>query len=152
MSKKDMDLINQFASIIANKYNLDQNDLIETWNNASKEYIKLSKIELQNLCKEKGLKVSGTKTDLMLRLQGGEVEVKKTTKKKHIPLILQKILHHAPKINVKRNQHGNYEDPDTHLCFSESSMKVIGKQLDDGTMGELSEEDKLLCDRNMFEY
>ncbi len=161
MSKKDMDLITQFASIISKKYNLNADDLVQLWTEETKDYIKLSKIDLQKMCKEKGLKVSGSKAELMLRIQnGGAVgdaqpqQLKSSKKKasvKTMPLIIQKIVKNAPQINVKRNQFGNYEDPETHFVFSETTMKVLGKQNPNGLVQPLDEADKQICESRMFD-
>lgn len=155
------DKVTKFIHAIAERYSIPVNDLFDLLPSPSSSsldshptpiYEKMTAVELKKLCKEKGLKVSGTKADLIQRLKDPTPLVTNSKKKKNeVPLIHKKILHNAKTINVKRNQFGRYEDPSTNFVFSDTTMKVIGKQLEDGTVGELSEEDLLLCDQMLLE-
>lgn len=55
-------------------------------------------------------------------------------------------------IQIKKNQFENYEHPETKLVFDKETRQVIGKQQDDGTISELTEEDIQKCDQFKFSY
>ena len=55
------------------------------------------------------------------------------------------------KISVNRNQFGNYEHPETGLVFN-TSLIVIGKQRDDGSVDTLTESDIDSCNQFKFKY
>lgn len=110
------------------------------------ELQKLKLVELKALCKEKGLPVSGTKTELIERITTGtttETKPKKQpTSKKQPKNILTKPVFthlepHRQPIVIQRNIHGNFEHLETHLVFN-PSKKVYGVQLEDGMIRALS--------------
>jgi hypothetical protein len=117
------------------------------------ELSKLKLAELKALCKEKSLPVSGTKSDLIQRLSGGTIESKPKSKpkSKHTPALLQRpvfqqFLDKKP-IIIKRNIHGNFEHPETHLVFSQNK-KIIGVQNSSGHIDPLSIQDL----QNVYKY
>ena len=55
-------------------------------------------------------------------------------------------------IQIKKNEHGNYEHPETKLVFSREEKKVIGRQLNDGTVAALTSDDIDICDQFKFTY
>ena len=180
LSKAVDNIIHAYIQNIAEKYNLDPNDLLKDWENSEniedkstptsskKELdpnylIKCLKPELVKLCKERGLKCTGTKTDLIAILQGGKVSSKNNTPKKSSekktnkkPLdtceVLSKIQANIPVVAIRKNAFGNLEDPRTSLVFDRKSKKVIGKQNSNGTVEELTKEDIDVCNKEKYEY
>jgi len=119
--------------------------------------LKCNKAELVAMCKAHGHKCSGTKSVLMSRLLGKEAPTKKKTspKKKKQPEktpIAKKLSANIPNILIRRNQFNNYEHPETGLVFDNKDRIVIGKQNDDGTVDDLTEEDIDQCNGFKFKY
>jgi hypothetical protein len=90
--------------------------------------------DLKSRCKTKGLAVSGTKAELIARLQGEAPPAKRaktTASKKPSPTaflqkpVFQTYLTRDP-IVIKRNAHGHFVHPSTGLVFSETTKKVVG--------------------------
>ena len=118
--------------------------------------------ELKAICKQLKLTVGGKKQDLVDRIlksrQNGSqntTETKQETtsdkpKKKRSPNRMPNIP--VSSIQIKKNDHGNYEHPETKLVFSREEKTVIGKQKDDGTISVLTEEDIELCNQFKFTY
>jgi hypothetical protein len=127
-----------------------------------KKLSKMKKPQLQQLCRDKGYIIKGTKSVLIQRLLGTEIEKKKTNlsgvkkkktkSKKSISDILQKIIHSSDTIHIRRNSYDNYEHPETGLVFDTITKKVIGHQLDDGRIGGLTSQDIELCKYHNFQY
>lgn len=119
--------------------------------------LKCTKAELSALCKKHGHFCSGTKSVLIGRLLGKEVKStpKKRTQKKKAkeePPVIKKLTANIPNINIRRNKFNNYEHPESKLVFDNASKKVIGKQNDDGSIDELTEEDIDTCNAFKFKY
>ena len=122
--------------------------------------------ELKAICKQLKLTVGGKKQDLIDRIlksrQNGSqnglqntTETKQETtsdkpKKKRSPNRMPNIP--VSSIQIKKNEHGNYEHPETKLVFNREERAVIGKQKDDGTIGVLTEEDIEVCNQFKFTY
>jgi hypothetical protein len=54
---------------------------------------------------------------------------------------------------ARLNRHGKYEFGKTGLIFkSQTEIYIIGKQLDNGTVVKLSDEDKDLCKKHKLRY
>ena len=122
---------------------------------------KSTKVELIALCKSRGLKTVGTKDVLVNRLLGKEdTEVKtekketKTEKKetKKEQNVVEKISASIPTIAVRRNRFGRFEHAETRLVFDQVNRVVIGKQEDDGSLSDLTEDDIELCKKFKFMY
>ena len=130
-----------------------------------------NKAELSALCKAKGCKCTGTKAALIDRLLGREngPEPKKTSdsKKKAEPTkkttkktdratasleVVKKLTADIPVIPLRRNAHGNLVHPETSLVFDKKLNMVVGKQEDDGTVSELTDDDIEACKRFKFKY
>lgn len=123
-----------------------------------------NKTELVAHCKQRKLKCSGTKDELISRLtnSGGEtttekkvekvekVESSNTKKTETKASVLSKIVEN--KIPIRRNQFGNYEHPPTSLVFDKVTKKIIGKQNDNGSVDDLTPEDIDMCNQYSFEY
>jgi hypothetical protein len=129
--------------------------------------------ELKALCKANKLSTSGKKQDLIDKLVSistgagdnsgnnainqnpvvskvGDVETPVPRKKKRSPNRMPNIP--ISSIQIKKNQFENYEHPETKLVFDKETRQVIGKQQDDGTISELTEEDIQKCDQFKFSY
>lgn len=114
--------------------------------------------ELKTLCKEKGLPVSGTKTELIERLSGEATPAKSARKPPVKPAknvkptstlqkpVFQKFLDQKPMV-IKRNIHGNFEHLETRLVFS-SHKKIIGVQNPSGEIDPLTVDDL----QNVYKY
>lgn len=141
-----------------------------------KEYQTKKKPELIQLCKDRGLAVSGNKIDLIGRLLGKSAPVKKNTasqgtkksteakggaskdsSKKPIHSTeystnnaIEKARESAPfAFCIKRNVYGNFEHPETHLVFHPETKQVIGRQ-EGETLVKLSFEDVKVCEHYNF--
>jgi hypothetical protein len=174
-------VIQTFISNVSTKYNLDNDELNAIWTGNNKQsntpkvvsfpevdvspdfLLKCNKAELTALCKQKGCKCSGTKTDLISRLLGKEDTKKaedtkkpKTTSKKSTPReispIEKKLVANIPNILVKRNKYNNYEHPETGLVFNNETKTVIGKQNKNGSVDDLSEDDIDQCNAFKFKF
>jgi hypothetical protein len=175
--------VKNYISYISKVYELDEKQLLDIWHgqknllekteNIHEEIIeevveepsdpekllKCSKAELVGLCKSRGLKCSGKKSDLLTRLLGKDVQPEKKSKKKkpkkvtiETTKIFKKINVNIPTIQIRKNQFGNYEHPETGFVFSKEGKFVIGKQLSDGEISDLSTEDIDLCNKYKFSF
>lgn len=184
--------VNNFIRQIAIKYNLDQNELMSEWDGTTTSKIKApvnksstqdtapstgdnmdeatlsqyKKADLQALCRQKALKCTGTKEQLIGYLLGKdsastsvktppkkEAPVKKVIEAKSISTpVAKKLTSSIPTVAIRRNQHGNHEHPDTSLVFDKKTKKAIGKQNEDGTIDDLTPEDIDICNQWKFQY
>jgi hypothetical protein len=117
--------------------------------------------ELKAMCKARKLMCGGKKQDLIDRLtpllnNSSESSAHNSPpppapkKKKRSPNRMPQIP--ISSIQIKKNEHNNYEHPETKLIFDKESKQVIGRQQDDGTISTLTEEDIQLCDQFKFSY
>jgi hypothetical protein len=127
---------------------------------------------LKAICKAKNLRFSGTKTELLNRIldanragpsgsSGPDVKSEakaepkskaKAAAKKPEPSILKKLTQTASKIVIKRNSFDNYEHVDTHFVFNRDDQIVIGKQMPDGMVIDLDDDDIETCKKYNFDY
>lgn len=66
--------------------------------------------------------------------------------------ITQKLMSKIPIRQIRKNQFGNMEHPETQLVFDGDTKTVIGKQNDDGSVDPLTAEDIDTCNRFKFEF
>lgn len=163
--------IQTYIARISKQYNINENELKSIWsgnselttepkakpeNKEKSELDNLNKQELIKLCKDKGLKSTGTKADMIQRLTNGETApVKKQQTRPEIasaPTVIQKITATIPNVSIRRNQFGNFEHSDTSLVFNNKTKKVIGKQNNSGTVDNLTPEDIETCKQHKFQY
>nr|QBK85302.1 MAG: SAP domain protein [Iridovirus LCIVAC01] len=171
--------INNYCKEIAKQYDLNCQELLNIWHGTcpnQKEVVKgdetlfnptpeqlvtYNKAQLVALCKDRNLKVSGKKSDLINRLAGNGNEeqkpiAKKKSKKKTSDSeqseVIKKLNEKREPIQIIRNDFGNYEHLDTKLVFDRESQLVIGVQKADGTIGPLTESDIENCDKYKFNY
>jgi len=180
--------IKEFITVINEKHDIDPNELYNIWldtsGSGSPIKNKLSNIpkatdeidhnhllsckvpELKAMCKQRKLKCSGNKSELISLLLGGNKdsshspEPKKSSAKK--PSVAKKVETEAPAIKkvtstlttipIRRNQFNNYEHPETSMVFDIKTKKVIGKQQGDGSVSNLTTEDIENCKKFKFEY
>jgi hypothetical protein len=184
------EIIVQLLTQISTKYEIDINELMIEWNNSfvnmsnsdSKKLTKekstpvkeqdlssqtnlstLKKSDLQTLCRENGLKCSGTKEQLLRYLSEKKIEggvsteksvvekVSKNSQKEETPVV-KKLSSAIPIVSIRRNRYGNHEHSETTLVFDTKTKKAIGKQNSDGTIEELTEEDIDICNQWKFIY
>jgi len=185
------DEVEELLIHISNKFNIDQNELLKIWTNKEQKIktnsdtpksntpksntpksntpqentlLKLSKPELTEMCKSKGLKVSGSKNDLVARIIDSENNKKNSTfslttstqakskEKDSKPPVLKKLVEKIPVIEIKKNKFGNFEHSDTSLLYDNKSDKIYGKQNSDGTVAKLTKDDIDLCNKYKFSY
>ena len=126
-------LDNEVTSLLKNisiKYNIDERELLNLWktkkgptittssstNDIKKSspeentLLKLSRNELIEMCKGKGLKVGGTKNDLVTRITDSEKN-KNLFKNNNTKTnnIVNKLIEKIPTIEIKKNKFGNFE-------------------------------------------
>ena len=158
--------IEKYVSEISTVYNLDKNDLMKLWDGESvkpetkqqdKDLLKLSKKELLDLCKIKGIKCSASKSkpDIISCLNDGtNTSIKSVFKPVSKPTdnIIKKLEVARPEILIKKNDFGNMEHFETHFVFDSKTRKVIGKQGEDGKIIDISKDDINTCNKYKFEY
>ena len=173
------DTIRLFATQIANKYNLNENDLLKIWNDANEkkhekveenvstknnDLLKLEKKELVEICKSKNLKIGGTKKDLVDRILKHDDELKnQTTIKTQVKTqtqtpvksdnkIVKKLVEKITPIQIHKNKWGNYEHTETSFVFNNKTQKIYGKQNSDGSISNLTKNDIDICNKFKFSY
>jgi len=201
VTKAVNEIVYSFIQQISEKYNLDGAELLKEWDSEmvmqkparktatksstssvvdlpsatdelnSDDLLKYKKPELQALCRQRGVKCSGTKTELISYLLGkpasgedGEENEKpvKTSRSKakksddkslfvssNVPVAKQI---KKPSLALRANQFGNFEHPETSLVFNKVNSKVIGRQNPNGTIEELTNEDINTCKRYKFDF
>ena len=175
MSKSPIAIIKEYVKLLIQEYEFEEETLLKVWTDAhpseekveeklSDKYSALKKkknSELQEMCRQKGYKVNGTKLVLIDRLLGKElppaVTITKTksskkTNKKTISDVLQKIVHNSNVVNIRRNLFNNYEHAETSFIFDESTHSVVGKQINDGTIRSLTAKDIETCKEYNFKF
>jgi hypothetical protein len=193
VTKAVNEIINSFVKKIATKYDLDQNELLCLWNDSDtsgKKVIKSTdkkivdtpivdkntnndlnqidlsqykKTDLQDMCRQRSLKCTGTKEQLIGFLLGKEIisdtpkkeaPAKKTEVSKKVTStpVAQKLTSSIPTVAIRRNKYGNHEHPDTKFIFDKKTTKAIGKQNEDGTIEDLTEDDIDVCNQWKFQY
>lgn len=187
VTKAINEVIANFVQQISSKYDLDPNDLLELWNGNSiltkvvpkksvvtdipsatddideNALLQYKKPEIQALCRQRGLKCTGTKEQLIALLlskdsnkvsQKKEVVAKKAEPVKKAPStpVAQKLVSSIPTVAIRRNQHGHHEHPETSFVFDKKTKKAMGKQNEDGTINDLTPEDIDICNQWKFQY
>lgn len=158
-----LDIVKEFVKLLIKEYELNEDELIKLWTDAHP--VKVEKLnpytnkktdELKELCRSKGLPVSGSKKVLIERLMNPpavKTKSKTRTKKKQqkISDILQKVVQNTEVLNIRRNLFNNFEHAETSFVFNEDKM-VVGKQDNSGSILPLTEEDINTCIEYNFLY
>ena len=105
-------------------------------------YDSLKVSDLKTMCKDKGLKTTGTKKSLITRLN---------TFNKRSSGVLNKLCT-TDSVVIKRNQFGNYIHGPSQLVFDKITKKVLGRQDESGEIITLCKKDVLLCKQYSFEF
>ena len=93
----------------------------------------LSKNELVEICKSKGLKITGTKADLIQSITNMDIKTKleKTSPQKKVSpktlskSVIKKLVDKIPNIVIKRNKFNNLEHEESKLVFDNKTQKII---------------------------
>lgn len=172
------EILRSFISIIAENYDLSQEHVRVACCNKkvvvspstkqksilfeqAKEYVsldtpsgKMTVDKLKEMCKTKGLKVTGKKSELIERLENPTLTENKagnTTRKKKslfkprdVTKIIAKLQGNISKLSVKKNSEGKYVHEETNIVFDPVTQKAIGKYKD-GILTWLTKADIELC-------
>ena len=147
------------------EYELDRDELASLWLSrrvAEEEVVVdtpnfslMKRSELQDMCRAKGLHVSGTKPELIERLKKALPKPQPKTQKKlsTADLIVRNNQRSANSdfIHIRRNLYDKYEHMETGLVFDELTQMVVGRQMDDGSVGALTDADYEVCKERGFD-
>lgn len=167
----------KYIDTVSSNYKIDKNELSSLWFGSEDTVIdikksdiqqetkkdntllKMTKTELVELCKSKGLKISGSKQELADRILNAETNKKeslftdiKKSSQKSSPTVIKKLVEKIPSIQIRRNKFDNFVHEETGLVFNNKTQKVYGKQNSDGTVSDLTSEDIDLCNKYKFSY
>lgn len=136
--RKNGDL-DEFIQILSKEYELEIEELYALWERKrlKSDYLKLKTGQLKDLCKDRGLKSSGTKKEIVQRL---EEKIKDVL-----------LFPNNETFIIEENQYGNYEHFPTTLVFDKKNRKVIGKQQGEQII-PLTEKDILYCQEYRLDY
>ena len=165
--KKEKKICN--ASSVSERKKTPLDESVNVTDLSDERLAKATKPELVALCKSKGLKCGGNKTELLARLTGGgsTEENKDSTSKKFPPVkkatlpkssesssskIVKKLTSKIDNLVIRRNDFDNHEHPESKLVFDMDTKQVVGKQKDDGSVSELTSEDINICKKFKFPY
>jgi hypothetical protein len=156
---------------ISSKYNIDEKEILEMWTNKvaitsqttntpeENTLLKLSKTELIEMCKGKGLKIAGSKNDLAHRISESEKNKSvlfqskdKNSAPNKIASVVSKLVEKIPVIEIKKNKFGNYEHLESSLVYDNKTQKMYGKQNPDGSISKLTKDDINTCNKFKFSY
>ena len=167
--------VTSFLKNVSTTFKISESELLEMWKTqnssptpvqvsstplppttaAENSLLKLSKSELVEMCKGKGLKVSGSKTDLVSRIQESENKKTNIFKKDDAPKVknvVNKLAEKIPVIQIKKNKYGNFEHTETGLLYDNKTAKIYGKQNSDGSVEKLTKDDIDTCNKYKFSY
>lgn len=145
LEKEIEKIFSKFINDVSNKYNVSQHELTLLWKGEKIEkkendFSKLNKKELENKCKELGLSTKGKKAELLKRIENRNEN------------IVEKIKTSITNIVIKKNKFGNYEHEPTKMVFNKATKTVVGKQMENGNIVELTTEDINICNEYKFKY
>lgn len=132
----------------------------------SSELDKMTKTELVALCKAKGLKTSGVKSDLIARISGNapaeksppKTAKKQTPKKEQTPFVSDgskiKSIIQSQQVTYKivKNEFGNLVHGETNFVFDKDKKLFYGKQMPSGSIAQLTDDDIETCNKFKFKY
>ena len=107
-----------------------------------------------------GILIAGTMIVSCGSKEEKKVETKKAApvkaKKEEVILTKQELKEQIEKrtqeVEVRRNKHGNWEHYGSGIVLDKQTRKAYGRQLDDGSVAPLSEEDIEVCKCVGFKY
>lgn len=175
--------VRTFIDKIVSEYSIEKSELIMLWEGMNKtedgskvekkydrdSLEKLTKPLLVEICKEKNIKHTGTKGEVVDRIianvNGEETKVVETKKRKveskpaqkqtvvaPPPDVKDKIRSKLETIEIRRNKFGNYEHSTTRIVFDKINQDAIGTQNDNGTINSLTQKDIEECKKYKFKY
>lgn len=168
--------IKKFIKKISTTFNLDYEKLMSIYTEISDKLQlshtlfgqtnvnlqSLKKDELVALCKSKNLRYSGTKQELIQRLEPkSSILPSKTTFQKKKKLfedkelsidVIKSLIAELNPIVIRKNKNGRFEDRKHHLIFDEVTKKVIGKEDENGNLIQLEENDIIVCKKLGYDY
>ena len=153
---------------IASIYKIDAKELNNLWSNSdftvdgadssdNNETISFEKLdkklkgEIKDMCKNKGIKITGLNKEQLIHAY---IE-KMNNSENEVPISEVKSKNFTTKpeaVHIRKNSHGNLEHLETHLVFDEDTKKVIGIQLDDGSVKKISKTEIDICNKYNFDY
>jgi hypothetical protein len=161
--------INSYIRAVASRFNILVQDALTVWQEGmgppeklEVDYSALTCLQLKTICKERSMKIPSTlkKSELIALLKGelpiDSTKSEKVKSKKFQPSpsakVISAIFGNCGSVVVRRNGFGNFEHKKTGFVFSNKSLKVIGKQLEDGTVADITKEDIELCNMWKFKF
>ena len=171
--------VRTFIDKIVSEYSIEKGELIMLWEGMNKtedvpkvekkfdreSLEKMTKPLLVEICKEKGIRHTGTKVEVVDRIlanvNGEETKVVESKKKKVESKPVQKqqktdvkeiLRSKVETISIKRNKYGNYEHISTHIVFNKINKDAIGTQNENGTINSLTQKDIEECKKYKFTY
>jgi hypothetical protein len=168
-------IIESFVEAVSSKYDIDRQELFTLLeftpssmekptqkkiltktvasSDASPDLQKCTVSDLKAMLKLKGLKMTGTKDQLIARYLDGKNETMSAGKPSVQSVMKTKVSEQVkvPVLQIRKNQYGFFEHMESGLVFN-TDKKVVGKMKEDGTVSELDEEIVDLCNKYKFEY
>jgi hypothetical protein len=154
--------IDSHLTTLATRFNVPVDQALLLWNAPLETpplqaitYSKLSKAQLVDICKSKGLFSVGTKAQLISILEGGPAPLPKVKAKTAKEIKTQKQVEkfgNVSTIVVRRNAFNNFESPQTGFIFNPSTKKVFGIQHESGSITPLTKADIEKCKMLKLKY
>lgn len=143
------EVISSYIEDVSNKYKIPKLELESLWKGqetnkvVEKDYSKMKRNELIEVCKKRELSTSGTKKDLIKRI------LKKENKKENI---VDKLDLSLNSVIIKKNSFGNYVHSPTKFVFNKDNKSVVGKEDDEGQILQLDKNDIDICNKYKFKF
>tara|TARA_Y100000389_G_scaffold45982_1_gene40860 strand:- start:6345 stop:6923 length:579 start_codon:yes stop_codon:yes gene_type:complete len=146
------EVIGSYIEDVSNKYKIPKLELESLWKGqekketnkvVEKDYSKMKRNELIEVCKKRELSTSGTKKDLIKRI------LKKENKKENI---VDKLDLSLNSVIIKKNSFGNYVHSPTRFVFNKDNKSVVGKEDEEGQILKLDKNDIDICNRYKFKF
>lgn len=161
--------IDSYIHAVASRFNIREQDALSVWQEGMEppekleiDYNALTRVQLKTICKERNMKLPSTlkKSELIAFLKGelpvNSIKSEKVKSKKFQPSasakVISAIFGNCGSVVVRRNGFGNFEHKKTGFVFNNKSLRVIGKQLEDGTVTDITKEDIELCNMWKFKF
>jgi len=159
--------IKTYIQAISTYFNIPEEEAIVVWKEGDiapekleVDYNALTRLQLREICKERNLKILSTmkKNEMIALLKGDvpvipvKVEKKKKTQSSVTPKVISAVFGNCGSIVVRRNGFGNFEHRKTGFVFNNKTLRVVGKQLEDGSVAEITREDIEVCHMWKFKF
>jgi hypothetical protein len=117
---------------------------------SKEELDKKLKPEVKEICKKENIKTTNMNKSEMIQAYIEKIQNPEKEEINH--KLPDKFVEKPEAIHIRKNKYGNLEHLETNFVFDENSKKVIGVQLDDGTIKSLSKNDLNICNKYNFNY